>query len=73
MVIGSGEKLTTLINLFSFYSPIPTTIKDLSQTKMTPLLVPVTAISELGMKTVLVYKDEALPGSLKSLLSTFGE
>ena len=54
IVIGSGEKLTTFINLFSFYSPIPSTIRDLSQTNITPLLVPVTAISEFGMKTVLV-------------------
>jgi hypothetical protein len=65
--------LTTFINLFSFYSPIPSTIRDLSQTNITPLLVPVTAISEFGIKTVFVYRDDAFPGSLKSLFSTLGE
>jgi hypothetical protein len=47
---------TTLISLFSFCSPIPSMINDLSQTKILPMLVPVTAMKEFGMKTVLVNK-----------------
>lgn len=47
-------KGTILISLFSFCSPMPSMMRERSHTSKSPALVPVTAISLLGMNTVLV-------------------
>jgi hypothetical protein len=43
-------------------------IRDLSQTKILPMFVPVTAMNEFGMKTVLVKRAWSLPKSFFSIL-----
>ena len=72
-----GEKFafrgTILMSLFSFYSPMPSIIRDLSQTSKSPALVPVTAISLFGIKTVFVKCASDLSFPLKSFFSILGE
>lgn len=68
-----GLKVTILISLFSFYSPIPSMISDLSQTSKSPAFVPVTAISLLGINTVFVKRASDFSFPLKSFFSILGE
>jgi hypothetical protein len=67
-----GLNVTILISLFSFYSPIPSIIKDLSHTKISPQSVPVTADSVFGIKIVLVYLASDFSFEEKSFLSILG-
>jgi hypothetical protein len=48
-------------------------MRDRSQTKRSPYPVPVTAISLLGIKTVLVNSASDLSLPLKSFFSILGE
>jgi len=52
---------------------MPSIIRDLSHTRISPALVPVTAISLLGMKTVFVNAALDLSGAEKSFFSILGE
>jgi len=61
MLIGEPMlfNVTTLMSRFSFCSPIPSMISERSHTRIIPMLVPVTAVSEPGINTVFVNVDWA--------------
>ena len=65
--------VTTFISLFSFYSPIPSTMRDFFQTRISPDIVPVTAISVPGIKIVLVNGASDYSLLAKSFFSILGE
>ena len=65
--------MTILISLFSFYSPIPSTINDFFHTSISPDIVPVTAISVPGIKIVLVKAASDYSLLEKSFFSILGE